>query len=401
MIDPREMIDKHTVEEFCRSAEEYMRSVTNPVPLMCKPFNVVFEAPELLINLGMILSGLNLGKSMTVLDFGAGTCWISRFLNQLECITISCDVSETALNIGRRLFEESSILREYVLPPKFLHFDGHRIDLPEKSVDRIICCDAFHHIPNQKEILEEFHRVLRDGGIAGFSEPGRHHSKDPKSQYEMENFRVLENDIDIEAIDRMATEIGFRHLILKVSGEMDMTAAELRSLNSVTRSKEKKLVTRGIRRNMLESAERKSIFFLHKGDIQYDSRIPQGLSHRLRIKPKKYTVDRDETLVVHLTITNTGFSKWLHRNVRDIGIVRLGAHLYSSEKELLDIGFYRKYLDKDVLPGETISETAEIGFEEPGVYLLCFDLVSEFNLWFKEAGSEPVYVEVRVHGEER
>jgi ubiquinone/menaquinone biosynthesis C-methylase UbiE len=93
--------------------------------------------------------------------------------------------------------------------PVFLHFDGHKINLPDESVDRIICHDAFHHVPNQKEVISELGRVLKRGGIAGFSEPGRFHSQSPQSQSEMRNFNVLENDIIPTEIFSLAREYGF------------------------------------------------------------------------------------------------------------------------------------------------------------------------------------------------
>ena len=36
-----------------------------------------------------------------------------------------------------------------------------------RSVDRIVCFDAFHHAPNPRAVIREFGRVLADGGIAG------------------------------------------------------------------------------------------------------------------------------------------------------------------------------------------------------------------------------------------
>lgn len=131
---------------------------------------------------------------MNVLDFGASTCWTTRCLTQLGCAVTAVDVSATALAIGRELFR--------VLPlvgarpePTFLVFDGRHIDLPDESVERIACVDAFHHVPNPAEVLAELGRVLRPGGIAGFSEPGPNHSKAAHSQFEMKNFTVVENDV--------------------------------------------------------------------------------------------------------------------------------------------------------------------------------------------------------------
>jgi ubiquinone/menaquinone biosynthesis C-methylase UbiE len=87
-------------------------------------------------------------------------------------------------------------------------FDGHRIDLPDASVDRIFCFDAFHHVPNPTQVMRELGRVLRPGGIAGFSEPGRHHSKGARSQYEMKNYTAIENDVVMEEVWTWARAAG-------------------------------------------------------------------------------------------------------------------------------------------------------------------------------------------------
>src|SRR5262249_6685813 len=97
LIDPADMIRRFTVEEFNETAEQYYARVDDPTPLMTKPFTFLHEAPEALQNLGLLLAGLRLGKTMTVLDYGAGTGWLARFLSQLNCQVIACDVSRTAL----------------------------------------------------------------------------------------------------------------------------------------------------------------------------------------------------------------------------------------------------------------------------------------------------------------
>ena len=61
---------------------EYYRRIPDPLPLMAKPLAFLHETPEMLENLGRLLSSLQLGRTMTVLDFG-GTCWLSRYLVQL------------------------------------------------------------------------------------------------------------------------------------------------------------------------------------------------------------------------------------------------------------------------------------------------------------------------------
>ena len=104
MINPKDLIKTLSVEELCETAETYFKSIHDPTQQMGKPFSNLIESPEILQNMGHMLSGSYLGKTMTVLDFAAGTCWFSRFLNQLGCQTISCDASQTALEIGKRLF---------------------------------------------------------------------------------------------------------------------------------------------------------------------------------------------------------------------------------------------------------------------------------------------------------
>ena len=110
VIKPEDIIEKFTVEELCQTADDYFKSMSNPLPVMAKPFNSIVEAPEVLQNMGPLLSGLHIGKTMTVLEFAAGTCWFARYLNQLQCQTIACDVSETALDMGKRLFAEYPII---------------------------------------------------------------------------------------------------------------------------------------------------------------------------------------------------------------------------------------------------------------------------------------------------
>ena len=81
-------------------------------------------------------------------------------------------------------------------------------------MDRVLCFDAFHHVPNPAEVIREFGRVLKPGGIAGFAEPGARHSETPMSQFEMRTYAVVENDIDIHAIWRAAREAGFARIEL-------------------------------------------------------------------------------------------------------------------------------------------------------------------------------------------
>ena len=121
LIDPKEVMRRYSVAELNEAADEYYRVMQDPDLTLRKPFQSVNETPEMLENLGALLGGLHLGKAMTVLDFGAGTCWLSRLVAKLNCAVICCDPSDAALDIGRRFFEEHPPLARELLPPRFLH----------------------------------------------------------------------------------------------------------------------------------------------------------------------------------------------------------------------------------------------------------------------------------------
>ena len=400
MIDPKELAERADIEHLCTTANNYFKSLSDPTSWMIKPFSSIMEAPELLSNIGLLFSGLCLGKTMTVLDFGAGSCWVSRILNQLQCQTISCDVSEAALEIGKRLFKDLPPLGDALFKPRFLLFDGKHIDLPDESIDRIVCNDAFHHVPNQRVILSEFARLLKPGGIAGFSEPGPCHSRKPQSQMEMKNYGVLENDIHLPAIFGLAREVGFSDVSCRLHADMELTLEQYNSLlntkieartENETADLEQAILS-NIRRGMLE----KTIFFLGKGTVNLDSRGTAGLSHFIQIDKSEYETPLRQPLAVNVAITNTGAARWLRENHYNIGVVRLGGHLYDGNGNLVDLDFSRDPFLDDILPGQTVQTRVMLPFPSRGNFSVTFDLVSEGVSWFEILGAQPRSIRVRV-----
>jgi SAM-dependent methyltransferase len=401
MIDPKQLAKETSVEHLSWTADNYFKSLSDPTPWMIKPFSSLVEAPELLQNVGLLLSGLYLGKTMTVLDFGAGSCWFSRILSQLQCQTISCDVSDAALEIGKRLFMQLPLLGDGVFEPRFLPFDGKHIDLPDNTVDRIACNDAFHHVPNQQLVLSEFARILQPGGIAGFSEPGKYHSSKPQTQMEMKNYGVLENDIDLIEICALAKEVGFSRASCKLLNNMELTLEEYNTLLNNPREGPlvhgdmvalEKTALSNIRQTMAE----KTIFFLFKGEFLPDSRGHVGLSHIIDIEKSEFETSHGEPLHVDVTISNHGTAQWLTENVYGVGVVKLGTHLYDEKGNLLALDFSRHGLGDNVLPNQKVRTRALLHFPARGTFTVALDLVSEGVSWFETLGSQPKYVRVRV-----
>src|ERR1017187_5148893 len=265
------IIDK-PIEHYCRTAEEYYKALPRPDVMLHKPFASLIEASNSMAKLGPLIDGLKLGKKMTVLDFGAGTCWLSRFLQLLDCRPICLDVSETALRLGERLFREWPSLDQPLEEPRFLHFNGRKIELPDASVDRVVCFEALHHVPNWREALAEIYRVLVPGGIAGFAEPGEHHSETPASQAEMRNYDVLELDVVIGDVWNAANQLGFSDIRFRLYSfpTADMSFRDRSKLIGGN-------IPAAIAHHIVESMNQWSIFFLHKGEPTLDSRGIAGL----------------------------------------------------------------------------------------------------------------------------
>jgi cyclopropane fatty-acyl-phospholipid synthase-like methyltransferase len=396
MIDPDKLISEVGVAGLCEASEQYFRRLPNPTIILGKPYIDLRETPNILYKLGLLLSDLKLGKSMTVLDFGAGTCWLSRILNQLQCITISLDTSMTALKMGEELFNIHPVVGGSLSPPKFLLYNGYQIELEDESVDRIVCFDAFHHVPNQRYVLDEFFRVLKKGGLVGFSEPGRNHSSSAGCQANMKNYKFLERDIRMEDIEKMSKEAGFTDLRIKMVTE-DLSCS---SLDLTLDEYQEILFRKTLRNNVIthvsDCMQNSTVFYLYKGDFIPDSRTFHGLKHKIESKVKNIRVRAGEKFSFELKIKNVGFSRWLHFNTYDVGITKIGCHLYDGNFNLINFDYDRVFFDHDILPGESISSSISFSMKTAGKYFIEVDLVSEHVCWFGNLNNETITFGVEV-----
>jgi ubiquinone/menaquinone biosynthesis C-methylase UbiE len=215
---PAATVSDDEIALYNKTAEAYFASLTNWDHHLAKPFSLTEETPALLANLATVLQMLRLSRGLSVVDFGAGTGWLSRALTQLGCRAILVDVSATALDIARELYRRQPPSGDQP-PPEFLTYDGRRLPLADASVDRLVCFDAFHHAPDPMAMIREFGRVLKPGGRAVFAEPGPRHSDAPRSQFETHTYGVVEKDVDVHAIWRTARASGFADLQMSVFHE--------------------------------------------------------------------------------------------------------------------------------------------------------------------------------------
>jgi glycosyltransferase involved in cell wall biosynthesis/SAM-dependent methyltransferase len=391
-IDVRQRMNEVSVEELCETAEEFFAQIDNWDYLHSKPFAAIDETPELLNNFAQLVRGLKLLPDMTVVDFGAGSCWTSRFLSQLGMRVIAVDVSSSALEIGKELYKRHPPVGDQP-SPQFLLFDGHVLNLPDESVDRISCWDAFHHVPNPGEVLREIARVLKSGGMAGFSEPGPDHSKTPQSQYEMRTNRLIENDVVVSEIWRDAQAAGFTDLRLALFSP----APALLSLDQFDAYLNGEDSGEQFMAQTRDEMRCRRVFFLFKGELvtPADSRQREGLTADLKVEAAAKSLNAGEPLVLKISATNNGSAIWLTGNAR-VGIVRFGIHLFDANGKLIDLDYFRHNLPAvaPILPGETVEFIAEVPMPGPGKHLLQCDLVSEGVCWFEHNGSRTVRFEL-------
>jgi ubiquinone/menaquinone biosynthesis C-methylase UbiE len=394
-IDVKTLIKQLTIEELCQTAEEYFSRITNWDYHLAKPFVSIDDTPELITCLAQVLQGLQILPEMTVLDFGAGSCWTSRYLTQLGFRVIALDVSASALKIGEELYVRQPIIGDKP-SPQFLHFNGRKIDLPDNSVDRIMCYDSFHHVPNQEHIIKEFGRILKKGGIVGFSEPGPNHSKFPPSQHEMRHFRVVENDIDVREIWDYAQKAGFTRIELSIFNALPFRVglSDFEEFFSGHATKDRYVET--TRAALLN----RRIFFLYKGDASLvDSRQRAGLVAELSINIPQNKVEEGLPFIAYVTVTNIGNVIWLPTTAK-IGAVNLGGHLLDQSGQQVNYDYFRQVLtpgeNRSIAPNETLTFEMQVPSPPKGRYILEFDMVSEGVCWFSINGSQTIRVEVEV-----
>jgi SAM-dependent methyltransferase len=385
-IDVKTLMATYSFEEHALLADQYFRMYDVDSPILRKPFVNISQAEDLLPKLSRVLKAAQLFPGARVCDFGAGTAWLTRILCEIGCEAAALDISMRALELGRS--HMARVAPERAEAARFLHYDGHRIPVEDRSFDRIIAFDSFHHVPNQEAVLAEMARVLDDHGFAVFNEPGPLHSRAPASQMEMRHHKVIENDIVIEEIWETAQKVGFERL------ELDMFPPESLKLKledfqlfSSWETAEPLLKKHFVHYQNVWRNHR--LFTLYKNaQLRFDSR------HRasLRGKISAGFVQKDGLLVLDVEVTNTGASVW--RNMPGAGQVNLGvAARYKDGR------FNRNFVRFQVAQEPTAPKVTRFlhnlkiqGLEQ--ISELEIDLVSEHVAWFEELA--PTCVKLKI-----
>lgn len=354
-----------------------------------KPFHDPGEAPFHLYRLGLALSALRLGPRDEVLDFGAGTCWTSALLVRMGIRTACLDVSPAALEIGRRAL--SSVPRPFTDPePELRVYDGRRFPFGDGRFDAILCYDAFHHVPDPREVLGEMHRVLKPAGRVVFCEPVSEHEESGPSRIERQRYGVLEQEVDLPGLEAAARDAGFAELVRKpypILPDETLPGPGLWSHLSW-----------GMEQGVWTWLDRVGVFFLKRSaDEPLDSNHPGLLRAAIEPGIDRLRVAAGAALALPARVVNRGDTLWLADEHPRGGHVTLGCQLLDAEGRLLDRDWCRTPLPRPLPPGAAAElESTLTAPRDPGRYGVKLDLVDENVCWFEERGSAPVTVPLEV-----
>ena len=385
-VNPASPAIEARTDEVNRAAEHYFRS-TALKNLDDKPFSEPDSLSRRLIDVGVLIDGLRLRPGDRVLELGAGTCWLSHMLNRYGCPTVAVDVSDTALAMGRALFERDPHTN-WTLEPAFVAYDGHTIPLPDATIDRVVLYDAYHHLPNPRQVLREIRRVLTGDGIVAMSEPGRGHTASASSHAEAAT-GVLEMELALEDLAALALDSGFTaaHVVVATNRPLaEIDAGNLRAF----------MGGRGFARywkGLCAELDGHHYVLLFAGNSTPTTDRPKQLKAVIRSSTSRVEVRRGQASEIPLRIYNAGDTMW--RDAPGPGWTRLGAHLYRSDaaRTVVDFDWLRLPLPASVQPEQAVDVRALLApIDEPGEYEIAFDLVVEGQAWFADRGSMPLVV---------
>lgn len=184
-----------------------------------EPFGVGRPTSRLLFDLGIMFSCFKDDfDDQSVLDFGAGTGWISEWLNRMGYEVTAFDLTEDLPRLGQMRVNSDQRIK-----PDLIHFytgDGHKMPFEANSFGHVCCFDTLHHMHNFPKALSEIYRVLIPNGRAIFVEPGAKHATSPQTlefieKYKKDDPTWIERSIVLDEIYQIAQECGFIRMTIR------------------------------------------------------------------------------------------------------------------------------------------------------------------------------------------
>ena len=153
-----------------------------------KPFShrgadTLADSASLLHDFAVAMLALAPAPDDLILDLGAGGCWCSDLLRRLNRRSVAIDISLDMLRTGRSRPGGADLWA--------VAGDLEHLPFRSAAFAKAVCLSAIHHVPDIAGALRELARVLRDDGVAVFSEPGKGHAHAPVATAAMRDYGVL------------------------------------------------------------------------------------------------------------------------------------------------------------------------------------------------------------------
>jgi SAM-dependent methyltransferase len=384
-----------------------------------KPFsppatNTVEESVRLIHDFAVALNALDATANHLILDLGTGSCWTSEWLGRLNLRVIAVDIAVDMLKVGQTRFAGG--------PAPLVSGDMESLPFRTGSFDRALCLNALHHLPRPAQALREIARVLNERGRLVLIEPGHGHAAKSTSRAAMDDFGVLEQDLEATMLMKLCHDAGFPTVTVRplsyMTGEIALTIGELSKWRTWTRTKRPLRALRKLGRALLElpglgkngllledalSMWTSRVLMRHIGEqavVVADKSGHQPASREFRAVIQLDATSPPRTrgglFSCHLVLHNTGTLAW--RTQARVGRVQLGLQLLDEARRLVNQDFARVPLPDDVDPGGECRVQVDVPARDvSGHHHLKFDLVAEGVTWFEAEGSPPLVVAVPRH----
>jgi ubiquinone/menaquinone biosynthesis C-methylase UbiE len=387
-----------------------------------KPFSHVgadtlADSASLLHDFAVAMLALAPAPDDLILDLGAGGCWCSDLLRRLNRRSVAIDISLDMLRTGRSRPGGADLWA--------VAGDLEHMPFRSAAFAKAVCLSAIHHVPDIAGALRELARVLRDDGVAVFSEPGKGHAHAPVASAAMRDYGVLEQDILIPEFVRACHDAGFVDVRLKPLSyaipSFDLTPEQWVRWSALADSKRPARALTKLWRAVLElaGAAKETALFEEAFGMTLVRTLRSAMEdHPIVVAAKRRLGDAAGTspwaaridvleaaprveaagrYAARVRVTNAGARPWEPASTSGTGHVRLGVQLLDEGRRLVSRDHHRVALPRRLLPGEAIDLVIDcVAPAERGTRHVKFDLVAEGVTWFEPTGSSPAIVPLQV-----
>jgi 2-polyprenyl-3-methyl-5-hydroxy-6-metoxy-1,4-benzoquinol methylase len=125
----------------------------------------VRKAEKILSVLEDFYGGPNSLSALTLLDLGCSAGLITRMYSERFLRTVGIDIDIPAVEYAAKNFSSEKL--------EFVVGDAMNTGFSSGSFDVVTCTHVYEHVPDSSRLMEEIHRILKQGGICHFTAQNR------------------------------------------------------------------------------------------------------------------------------------------------------------------------------------------------------------------------------------